>query len=528
MITPAGHHGPPCSVQTAGKRCYKRSAFLRSAWRSGPPVSGSRWLFAGLVCGALLSGCGTQSDEGFIRLQDGRFVRHGEPFFPMVMNIQVNLIDDGTTCWPASYSGYNTGDRFRYTQRDSALLQLRSEWMLLRQLGFNTVRVVSLTEGPVVVDSLPGPQIKARGPRGAELLLPMNDRDAQRRYLAAVDDLLDVGRSVGMYVILLTTIHQDRPGSRDHFALVADHLRADTAVLAFDVFNEPLYFDLPARKKREVRAIVREWRKLARKNAPQHLITIGLTGIREVHAWDPHLLDVDFISFHPYAYEPDQVLNEISWYGRHVRRPWIIGETSLPADNDSVSYADQERFAQRTLDQVRACGGIGYSWWQFKDVRWGRFHSDYMGLLEMEGTIAVAGAPLPVTGSVKPAARVFATFDPHVPAPAEEKLPNYLNYSQHRAARLTGRLVDTEGLPIEGGVVLAWNRGYSHSYHTTTQADGTFELLGDMYFHHWIASALDHEMQRGDCPASGFVRDTAGTASFFLGELQLARIQPSR
>lgn len=484
------------------------------------------------ICGlsiaiAFLSGCGAPNKDGYIRIENGKFVRAGKEFFPVVMNMVVSLVDNGTECWPATYGGYNVSGRFAYTDRDSTLMQLRSEWMLLRQLGFNTVRVVILTEGPSVFAHKEGPQLRAHSPEGMEHWLPMGDTAVQQRYLGAVDALMDIARGTGMYVILLSTIHHDRPGSKEHFTLLADHLRTDTMVLAFDLFNEPLYFDKPQRSKTAVYKIVREWRELAHEHAPEHLITIGLTGIREVHRWDPHILDVDFISFHPYEYEPDQVLNEISWYGRHVRKPWMIGETSLPADNDSVSYEDQVRFARRTLDQVVACGGIGYSWWQFKDVRWGRFHSDFMGLLSMEGELAVEGAPISVLGRTKPAADVFRGFDAMAVRATCEELPNYLNYSEHSFSRITGRLVDEHDRPIEGGVVIAWNREFTHSYHTTSRADGTFDLKGDMHFHHWMASALDHAMVRESLPPGGFRKDAKGVFHFHLGELRLRHLNCS-
>ena len=197
-------------------------------------------------------------------------------------------------------------------------------------------------------------------------------------------------------------------------------------------------------------------------------------------------------------------------------------------DRLNTTTVDDEAFARRTLEQTVACGGIGYSWWQFKDVRWGRFHSDFMGLLDMEGQEPVEGHAIGVEGTLKPAAEVFRTFDPGAVDAACEELPNYLNYSGHGHARITGRLVDEHGAPIEGGVVLAWNRFYSHSYHTTSRADGSFELLGDMDFHHWISSAVGHAMVRGECPASGFRRDTAGTATFHLGELELDQLRLRR
>lgn len=110
-----------------------------------------------------------------------------------------------------------------------------------------------------------------------------------------------------------------------------------------------------------------------------------MTGVREVLEWDPNLMSVDFLSFHPYEYEPNQVLSEIYWYGKYVKIPWMIGETGVPADDDSVKYNIQTLFAEKTLLQTFNCGGLGYSWWQFKDVQWLDFHQDYLGVINQNG-----------------------------------------------------------------------------------------------------------------------------------------------
>jgi hypothetical protein len=448
----------------------------------------------------------------------------GKRFFPLVMNYQVNLVTDGAAIWPVPYSGYNVGDRFRTTDPDSAALQLRAELALLRSLGFNTVRVNNFTEGPLLIEGSTTPHLKLRTPAARDTFVDMHAPGLLDRYFEAVRRFLDLARAEDMRVILLSTIHHERAGSLEHFTSMADHFRTDTIILAFDLFNEPLYFDKPGRTKLQAVELSRQWRKEARRHAPHHLITIGLTGIREVHTWDPNLLDVDFLSFHPYEYEPDQVLNELYWYGKHIRTPWIIGETSLPADNDSVPYEAMTTFAQRTLAQTVACGGIGYSWWQFKDVSWGSFHSDRMGLLEMSGTIAGrSGAPT-VHGTLKPAAEVFRTFDPTRITAACSELPNYYNYSEHTFSRMTGRLVDAQGRPLEGGVVIAFNRHYTHSYHTISRSDGSFELKGDMHFHHWMASALEHSTLMEDLSPSAFRRDRTGVFSLHLGDLQLEHL----
>jgi hypothetical protein len=482
--------------------------------------------FIGWLLIGVLTACSERpAPDRFISMKDGRLLRDGRPWFPLVLNLNMPLMTDGERLWPTSFPGYMPGERIRSTDRDSCRMQLRAELALIRSMGFDAVRIVGLAERPPKQPGQYTFSIQMRTQTREWEEWPLTDERVWRAYLEALDEALRLCEEADLKVILLTTI---RPGDREseaHFARVADRFRDDEAILAFDLFNEPLYFDLPPRTKHSAHDAVKRWRALARRHAPNHLITIGLTGIRETHAWDPNILDVDFISFHPYEYEPDQVLNEIRWYGEHVRTPWMIGETSLPADDDSVSYADQTRFAERTLRQVRACGGIGYSWWQFKDVRWGRFHSDYMGVLAQEGQTAVAGFPVAVPGTIKPMARIFPAFDAAADPGAPEVLPNYLNYSEHRTARITGRLLDEHGEPIEGGVVLAWDQWYAHSYHTVSRADGTFELYGNMYFYHWIASAVDHAMVRADCEPAAFRAGADGIPSWSLGDLELRRLR---
>jgi len=449
---------------------------------------------------------------GFVTMEDGHFVLDGHLFFPLVMNYNVSLVTDGERFWAASYSGYEPDDRLHCDDPPSCEAKLRSELGRMRDTGFNSVRIVKLAEGPTEHPQSEGMVLLANDPQGQPVFPNYHDALVRTRYVEAVRSFVRIAKEVGLKVILLTTIHEKRPATLQNFTEVANALREEPAILAFDLFNEPLYFDLPAREKKSAYDLVRSWRRIARKHAPHHLITIGLTGIRETHAWDPDILDVDFISFHPYEYEPDQVVNELRWYGQHVRTPWIIGETSLPADGDSVPYEEQQAFAQRTLEQTVACGGIGYSWWQFKDVHWGEFHSDFMGLWTEEGV-------------EKTTAEVFRKFDPKSTSGTCAALSNYFNYSQHRLAKLTGRLLNEQGGPVEGGVILAWNQDYSHSYHTTTGADGSFELLGDLYFHHWIASAIGYSMIRGDCSPGSYRRGSDSIPDLYMGDLIVKRLR---
>jgi Cellulase (glycosyl hydrolase family 5) len=423
--------------------------------------------------------------QHFVSISTGHFSVQGERFFPLVLNYTISLYSERDSMWAAPYYEYNqtTPYTFSYT-KDS--LDLRANLELVREMGFNTVRLVGLAEASVRNDSL---LVIARDRDGWDRDFLLMTQRRREQLIAAVRSVLNAVERAGLKAIVLVRIRPDDQRTEDLFVELAEANRDDPTILAWDLFNEPLYFDPKWRDKSEVRSICDRWRELMRDHAPDQLFTIGLTGMRETFEWDPAVLDVDFLSFHPYEYEPEQVRNEIRWYGEHVRKPWIIGETSLPADNDSVPYGDQATFARRTVEQVVACGGVGYSWWQYKDVDWKRFHSDYMGLLNRTGSTRTATNGYVVAGTRKPAVDVFKALDPWAMKAPRAELPNYFNYGGHTAYRLTGTAVDEQNAPLDDAVIMAWNEDWTRSYHAPSDAQGHFILGSDFKPFHWVISA---------------------------------------
>lgn len=458
--------------------------------------------------------------KDFVSLNKNGFELHGKPFFPLAINFMVNLQTNGTDFWPASCRSYNNSSQFLHTDKSANYQQLRNEFRLMKDIGFNTVRIVSIGELDVHSSINGDISIKAYIGNQKDTLIPLEKGLNRQKYYDALQNLFDLAEECGLKVILLTRIFSEHSSTTKELKLMTQSFRYNSSLFAYDLFNEPLYFDSLRRDKHDVKLITKEWGNIVKNHAPNHLSTIGLTGIREVFEWDPNILGVDFLSMHPYEYEKEQVRNEMFWYGNYIDKPWIIGETAIPADGDSVKYSTQKEFADATLIQSVNCNAIGYSWWQFKDTDWFEYHSKYMGVLSNQG-VSVNSDGKEVKGSVKPVSEAFKGEVPKKNSGNCECLENYYNYSEGSVFSLIGTIVDGNGKPVNGAVILAWNEDWTSSYHTVTRKDGTFELKGTFPFYHWIASATYHSVVRGYCNPARNTKSSTGIPTIDLGTIEL-------
>ena len=100
-----------------------------------------------------------------------------------------------------------------------------------------------------------------------------------------------------------------------------------------------------------------------------------------------------------------RVAKEMSWLSRITPIPWIIGETSLSAEDYYAGIPEtavddypqhppvittgtelqQSDYARFSVDATRNCGASGYSWWQYQDLCavWGNKSDVWCGLLSM-------------------------------------------------------------------------------------------------------------------------------------------------
>ncbi len=386
--------------------------------------------------------------EGYVGLQDGHFVLDGEEWFPKMLNYKafIRRVGDSLEVVPADY----------YYGRS-----IEEHFDTIAAWGFNAIRIC--------LDVLDGDMDSAAMFR------------ATRRVIQKAD-------SAGLKVMLLIKTPFD-PYWQSYTKGLLRHLADLPALWAYDFFNEPLYFDPePERDKMDAARLVSKWRHWVRQYAPHQLFTIATAEPIEVFEWDPALLPVDFIEMH--TYHPLRVFSEMWWYSHYCGKPWIVGETGLPADNDSVPWDWQWQFLYRTFERAKYLGAIGYGWWEFQDCHSGvNFEAKYTGLRDS-------------TGKSKPAARVFTDglFCFSCYYTDEELRPvNYYNMLAYSNIRLTGRIVDkSTGKPVEGAVIRGWNDDWSVGMNTYTDSNGRFTLYSNDYNVHFEVSAPRMSHQKFD------------------------------
>lgn len=462
----------------------------------------------------------------FIYINNKKFYNNGKEFFPIAINYIITVrIDSNNVLWPSPYSGYNI-NTYQKLNHEICLNQLNADMELIKELGFNTVRFVGFSN-VTTYDSISNISIESKSFSNENSKFFLNNDNDYNNFYNALDTLFKIVDKNGLKSILLFNILKPENNKlHNHYLKIASNFKNNTSIMAYDLFNEPLYFDSLERTKEDVCRFVKNWNDSFKKTSPNHLITIGLVGIREVIEWDPNILDVDFISFHPYEYEPEKVRNEIRWYGKYVKIPWIIGETALSSDDIKVSYKEQLEFANKVIIQTINCGGVGFSWWQYKDAEWAEYQSNYLGVINNKGTTYTKKGNI-IHGSIKPVYSAFKNINLSKTDTCA-CLENYYNYSNFTDFCLKGFLLNENNEPIEGGVILAWSKDWKYSFHTISKNDGSFELYSNTKLYHWKASATEYSLNRGYVDSDNAVYETINNALVYnLKNIIIKKIEQS-
>lgn len=407
-------------------------------------------LLCAILSVVLFSSCGHSSDEdsivpfvprdtqrdGFVYVQGHHFMLDGEPWFPLTLNYKTYADNrgDSIVIAPAPY----------YLSNSAAY-----DFAVIADMGFNSIRLC---------------------------VTGVETADTAAMY-KAFERIIDTAAQNNLRVMLLLDPPFDSAKVEYTNGLLR-HFADNSTLWAYDFFNEPLYFDtVEHRDKIEAYNIVSSWREMMCQNAPNQLFTIGFAEPIEVFEWDPTIMPVDFVEMH--TYHPLRVASEMYWYSNVItNKPWMVGETSLPVDNDSVDYDEQLHFMRQAFVLARSMGGAGFGWWGYIDcVGEVNFEGQYTALINSKK-------------EKKPAASMVARL---MDLPYFKNLSirpsNYHNMLGYNNIVLSGKVVDQDGKPVCGAVIRGWNSDWSVGMNTYTDHQGCFTLYSNDFNTHFEVSA---------------------------------------
>lgn len=430
------------------------------------------------------------SQSNFVDISGNQFVLNGSTFYPVAANYLVTITKNHTNNtyylspnWNYSNKwGYpNTGGngRYIYSSYDDIGVshnKLINDMSKMSSRNINVLRIVGFS-----IDFA----------NDGSIIFPNNCSETV--YFQKISELLNILQDYNLKAILLINAPINNPEFdiiyNAFLSRLASHFSTNTALMGYDFLNEPTTF-IGNNQKYINSSRISGWHYSIKKNAPNHLTTIGYSyTISAIIDWDPLLHPVDFASFHIYAWNKNvqfsktAIAAQLKWYSNTIKKPWIIGEigfsgTNIPGINDDRvgTEAQQKDFADFTMQRALDCGCNGYTWWQFQEINWQNPWEDYLGL------ITNFDPNIPNNGeNEKLVIQSFINFDiNNINTSNCVKPSNYYNIDGNTYLRNYGRVVDNQGNPIKDAVIdrsgftFTNENGYFYYY---TKPTGNFYTL---------------------------------------------------
>jgi len=439
-------------------------------------------LLIGLI---FLTQCNEKSapiNKNFVSIKDNKFFVNDSLYFPIMLNYVICIREIDKTPVVSSLKQYENPDIYEANNLIENETQLRGHLQLIKDMGFNSIRLVFDRMGTDSIGFYYGEDKR---------YYINNDYES---ILNAMENYLKIVSEYDLKVMFLIRRPVENKDLENFTIKILTRFKDITTIFAYDFFNEPLYFDnidKPSgkmfREKKDAIEIVENWAKMIDKYAPNQLLTIGFSEPLEVFEWDPSVLPVDFIAFH--TYNPLRVPNEIYWYSKYTNKPWMIGETALPADNDSIPYEHQQLFMREVYQRIIDCNGAGLGWWEFQELNYSHFEAKYTGLLNHEAITTTKDGKYKIIGTVKPAVKEIENFIKYKKKDCDCK-SNYYNMIGYKNIVLTGKIInETTNKPVEGAVIRGWNESWSVGQNTFSDKDGNFTLYSNDICTHFEISA---------------------------------------
>lgn len=463
---------------------------------------------------------------GYVRVEGDRFLdENGYPFYPMVCNYFVFMPYQGTppdimTCRVVPGFGNAGGPNGWGAQGlDQAVKRIENDFHQLRSMGFNAVRLMATfqmvefaqSQRLQTVQHVFPPTWESSDDETFPFAQPYADDPGVEHVLDQIERVMDKAALAGLNVILVPVQGSETFSTWDGviklievLQLFGDRFKEHPALMAYDLCNEPAYFDLYDHTKEwiceKVEAVYDELKTVD----PNHLITVGGISVVEVFEWDPTILKLDFWSPHLYPiFQPRRAItysqavanihSQLTWLQNNIGSAWMIGETGFvanDAENPGLMHgteAEQASFAAAMLQMSRDAGAAGFSWWTFGDVLHfpeppvvnattnhpvgsEAYYNDVKLFYENNLGMLRYGDPTncdPVTGVCdysqleKPIVSVFANYlDPltGLPPPRGAALvpgPNYFSMADHPPSPYTigGQVTTAAAEPMKDAVV---------------------------------------------------------------------------
>ncbi|MBO4581012.1 MAG: carboxypeptidase regulatory-like domain-containing protein [Bacteroidales bacterium] len=428
--------------------------------------------------------------HNFVHIENDVFKINNDTFFPLMLNYVVNyrLMDSKFVVAPCIY--YEDMDCFETDTEEDNQQQIEGHLQLIKEMGFNSIRLIF---DRIHFDQNNMPFYWADSNK-------IYLHQCQKEIIHGLQRFISIAKSEDIKVMLLIKAPFNPQIEKFTIALLKT-FQEEPTVFAYDFFNEPLYFDTEKhRTKADAYQIVSHWADLMHQYAPHQLFTIGMAEPLEVFKWDPSVLPVDFVQIH--SYNPLRIKSEIYWYKTYIHKPLMLGETALPAENDSIPYQYQCEYFDHVFRYARDCGVCGFGWWEFQDANIGVFEGKYAGILHHDDTTCTADGKHRILGAPKPIAEYTKKALTYTPENKAPRPMNYYNMLGYGNICIKGKVVNNKNKAVEGAVVRAWNSDWSVGMHTFTDNKGNFTLYTNDSCVHFKISAPGMTCEELHCEPS--------------------------
>ena len=182
---------------------------------------------------AVMAGCCDVKKKGYVYIDDGVFKIKGDTFFPLMLNYKSEMLRFGDDLVFAAAEYYDDPHVYEPMTKEEAEAQFSTHMELVRELGFNSVRLCI----NVVKKDDKGYFYKTQNDGRAYINEEIN------KITQAAENLVSIAANHDLKVMFLLKSSWDDDLARLNDALMRK-LSDNKEVFAFDLMNEPLYFDI--------------------------------------------------------------------------------------------------------------------------------------------------------------------------------------------------------------------------------------------------------------------------------------------